>query len=713
MTAPRNLKTVAGCATRVTVSITAPEGADTELTAYVRAGGESLAANISGNEITFPPLEAGEHMYEVRCGGKTIAHGHLFVRQTAYPVGATDVVDWELDADLTITDAAQINLTLQPGPSGPAGADGQPGPAGADGQPGQPGTPGNLRPARCEQRAPYLFETWYEALDYGYGLLELQSGETSALPRGGGCSSIRAGSCLGRNFDWLYDNTPTAVVHTPAHAGRHATLGVSGAVSGLTAELLQSGEFTRAVGLLPFCIVDGLNDAGLAVSTNVVPHNDTSGIGDNSTVNPAVLRRARLSSVMLPRYILDNFSTAREAAAFIRDYVEVYHPAALIAQGYEQHYLLADGTDTLILEFIQGSTRVLEATHGSVDGTAAPWITNFHRWGSELDTMHHVSTPGSHSPGTTPSAESGLTPHAAGLERNNIIADWYFAAVTPVGMASVLDRVKFTRAYTDQGAANWYSDFVGGELTVDSSPNDYAGTMAAARAAYQERDRDNPQTWQTVHAAVYNLQALTLSLRTQEGDTDFAFRMPDNYSKPARCLRKLHTAGSSSYGYFVWAILGPNIFRAGTLKKISIKSRASGNPAGEKYLAIYQQGPDDGSDPRTWPLVACSTNKSGQSANKFADWLFKDCELREGYPLAIRACAAIPAQGEAWTIDDANRLGATTAPRPDGDTASGMWNNNTSHNDHLPEMSIEVLEEAWTAVAELEARVAALEARQS
>lgn len=124
MTTPRNLKTVAGCATRVTVTILpAPENAGGELTAYVQQQGGSTHAAVlqAGGQLIFPPLPAGEHLYEIRCDGRPICWGHLFARQSAYPPNPTDVVDWELAADLSVTDAAQITLTLTPGPQGPKG----------------------------------------------------------------------------------------------------------------------------------------------------------------------------------------------------------------------------------------------------------------------------------------------------------------------------------------------------------------------------------------------------------------------------------------------------------------------------------------------------------------------------------------------------------------------------------------------------------------
>lgn len=130
----KNIKTVAGCLTRVTCDITAPEGVDTTLTAFLVYEGESRPATLeSADVIIFPAVPYGHYAYEIRCGGKPVAFGHLLVRPSAFP--HTDgVVDYSLAVDLSTTDAAKIAITFNPGPKGESGHL----------QPVDPATPDNL-----------------------------------------------------------------------------------------------------------------------------------------------------------------------------------------------------------------------------------------------------------------------------------------------------------------------------------------------------------------------------------------------------------------------------------------------------------------------------------------------------------------------------------------------------------------------------------------
>lgn len=120
----QNIKTVAGCLTRVTCNISAPQGVDTTLRAYLVYEGESRPATMeSADVIIFPAVPYGHYAYEIRCGGKPVAFGHLLVRASAFP--HTDgVVDYALGADLSETEALSLSLSLTPGPRGPKGEDG-------------------------------------------------------------------------------------------------------------------------------------------------------------------------------------------------------------------------------------------------------------------------------------------------------------------------------------------------------------------------------------------------------------------------------------------------------------------------------------------------------------------------------------------------------------------------------------------------------------
>lgn len=180
----KNLKTVAGCLTRVTCNISAPEGADTALSAYLVYEGEPRPATMeSASVIIFPAVPYGHYAYEVRCGGKPVAFGHLLVRPSAFP--HTDgVVDFELTADLTTTDAATVEVNLTPGPRGPQGVQGpqgEPGPTGPQGEKGEPLSYADLTPEQRTELATPALEALVGRAVYTLDAAPATSGECDAM----------------------------------------------------------------------------------------------------------------------------------------------------------------------------------------------------------------------------------------------------------------------------------------------------------------------------------------------------------------------------------------------------------------------------------------------------------------------------------------------------------------------------------------------------
>ena len=114
----KNIKTVAGCFTNVTCNVSASDGREVKLTAYIAIGQErrpvpKKAANI----LVFPAVEYGQHLYEIRADGKPFIFGFLIVRPSAFPV-AEGTVDYTLNATLDSVDALHVDIELTPGPRG-------------------------------------------------------------------------------------------------------------------------------------------------------------------------------------------------------------------------------------------------------------------------------------------------------------------------------------------------------------------------------------------------------------------------------------------------------------------------------------------------------------------------------------------------------------------------------------------------------------------
>lgn len=374
--------------------------------------------------------------------------------------------------------------------------------------------------ATLTKKAPYLYETRYGKFDYAKAKAYFETKAPVVTPSG--CTAVSKGSFVGRNLDWLYNHQADIVVHSPELDGQYASVSMC-SETGLDASLVASGAYDEKWDLLPFFAQDGVNRFGVYANINVVPldHEPTT-----ATV-PAVAKRDRICALMLVRYILDTFTSAREAVNYIANYVEVYFPTTLQAMGYESHWMVKDRTATFIVEIVNNAVVVMENRHV---------LSNFYVHGVDFKPDGTVYTNADVADGYLPS-DYGITPHGSGLERHNLAVAARPLVSDKVGMRFLMNNLLFTKAYKNTTEPFWYSEYTGdgasGNVTVDT-PSESAlmdTRLALVQGWYESRERGDSLTWQTTHSCVYDLENLKVCVVAQEDVTsEYVFGIPMFYT---------------------------------------------------------------------------------------------------------------------------------------------------------------------------------------
>ena len=352
---------------------------------------------------------------------------------------------------------------------------------------------------RIEKIHDYVHEIWYDGADYSFAPL---------LPHSplGGCTSIRHGKFFARNLDWQYSECCEFFIHTPAANGRHAVDGFGGNIPALTKSVVESGEWNAAYNWLPLSIADGHNDAGLCASMNVVPTKTAPDTYERTTgTNPG---KPTLNGLMVVRYILDNHTDALAAAEDIRDNWNVVMPHTDTFDE-ELHFLIADKTQTIVLEFVGNEAVIIQKP--DQEG----YITNFRLTGVEYSEYDDLVI-------------DTIEPFGQGVERWEEIYNGISQYLTIENLLNDLEILYFTHAYNDDRQYNRRTDFAGlhDELTVQAiitTPSVYDATLAAAHQAYLDRTRDG-QTWQTTHSVVYDIETGECLFRTQQDESTITRR---------------------------------------------------------------------------------------------------------------------------------------------------------------------------------------------
>lgn len=346
-----------------------------------------------------------------------------------------------------------------------------------------------------ERVSDYLYTTEYNNYDYNEGTEFIKS-----IRPNGMCSTIRKNNIVGRNLDWYYDDCVNVVVKTKACQGRYATIGV--AHTQLTKAQADSGEWDDYYNVLPFLVGDCINEHGLYVSMNVVIADKGNTIGTNPDGET-------IPQLMLPRYICDYAKNVDEAYWLVHD-ANIVSPSEDF--GYEVHLMVCDKNNTYVMEFVNNQ---LESYSDE------KILTNFYLtdWAGEIkavflgDSVQDV-------------VDSGLSEHAMGIERYKILSDGYNSASTENDIRDLLRQVKYTLAYNKEQSPYWYSEFVGEDLTIFSSAEDFNEITKKAIDAFNHRDRKIKQTWQTCYSAIYDINSKKISIYSEEDfENKFEFKL--------------------------------------------------------------------------------------------------------------------------------------------------------------------------------------------
>ena len=334
-----------------------------------------------------------------------------------------------------------------------------------------------------KQIAPYLYEMTFT--DYVVDEDNVTHNAMEAF----GCSSVRNGNYYGRNFDYIFNDSPEFVVHMTAKEGRHASLGVA-THYGLRETNLLRGEYDKQLELVPNLTLDGINDAGVIASINVVPGKEDAGelIGTNPSGTP-------LHAAYVVRYILDNADSADEAVALLESR-NIYGSA--VSEMY-LHVMIADPVKTYVVEFIDNKLVAQEKTGDE------QIMTNF-----------YVNLP-------------ELTEHSAGVERYQILKENYAEGDSMVGMRNLMARVKYSNAY-NYSSEPWYSEAIPQSVlkSMDSEIFDeYYETFDNIRTDYWNyitndiRNPANTAFWHTTHNSIYDIENRALRITVQENYSDY------------------------------------------------------------------------------------------------------------------------------------------------------------------------------------------------
>lgn len=355
---------------------------------------------------------------------------------------------------------------------------------------------------------PYFFEMEYADIDYDNDAYNKSMTNSRASFDLFACSSARIGNFYGRNLDWYETEGVDVLIRVKKTTkAKYSSIGVATSTD-ISKDMMNRKVFNDYFALLPFRTMDGINEAGVAINTNVVPLGDKlkGQLTENHTTgtNPG---KENLFISAAVRYVLDNAGSVDEAIELLQN-KNVYG-----VKDKECHLMINDAEKTVIVEFIGNEMNVINC---STDGSDLPAImTNFYITGYDGNTDNIILEDNFGTINDT------LTDHAAGLERYKILYDGINKVSSMQDMAKLMKSVWYSQAYKDSTSPRWYSEFAADyrymgypdvTLYMDNTNGEQKGwfdfAFEVSKGIYQNAKSQpvkNGTIWITTHTTIYDL----------------------------------------------------------------------------------------------------------------------------------------------------------------------------------------------------------------
>lgn len=358
------------------------------------------------------------------------------------------------------------------------------------------------------------FETGNKELLAKYGALE----EMKAKAAAGACTSWRNGDFHGRNLDWYQANYGCLIIQMPKGKNvKHANVALANSNKTVTQEFIKAGgkvseELRNSIAA---SVVDGINDAGVAININIVPHQP----GDYY-----IGADGDLCCQAVARYVLDNAGSVEEAIDLLRG--RKVRQSIVALAGDQTHYMVSDPNVTAVIEWNNGEMTVTTYRQNengwfSINGNPAI-MTNFFDFagekypvGSDEFFNYHPTAMGVERWLTVkeqlPTAEKTVAANFAIAQ-----SVWYFKGLMTDKKPWYTDNAVAGTGY-GKDAQGWYYMIGDKRVDVDNATaamqGYWADNMESYWATYEKEFgvMDDPHVasntyWETSHTVIYDIK---------------------------------------------------------------------------------------------------------------------------------------------------------------------------------------------------------------
>ena len=299
------------------------------------------------------------------------------------------------------------------------------------------------------------------------------------------------GVTWGRNFDLIAGDAAGIIVRTTSKEGRYATIGMFGGMLWLNSDILDAGITDEDVKeLIPHFMLDGINEKGVAMESNVVNTLDAGSFTLHT--NPS---QKEVPQYCLIRYVLDRASSADEAVEIMKsiDIIDTLPDIyGLHKSNYELHFLITDKDKSYVVEFDNtkpDGEKMIIMPNEKIS-------TNFY--------LHLADIP-----------NNVYADYSEGIERYHKLKDNISSVNSVDTMKTLMQSIRYTNTNRLDGEnpINYsnYREHIP-EIIAEMKRNE-----AEITKILKDPKMNNPNhLWVTSHSVVYDLEKKTMSVAVYE-----------------------------------------------------------------------------------------------------------------------------------------------------------------------------------------------------
>ena len=410
-----------------------------------------------------------------------------------------------------------------------------------------------------------LYEMEFGNSDYAYAmsiLKDVRGKERDDIDKSsirfdlGFTSTVEQDGILARNYNDYIRDAATFVVRTKKGDGRFSSVGVVPGFDSMNDEFVGKAlKYDSYYKVLPFLLVDGINENGVVVTLSSYPVSDFSPetvldlykhgnfspkrreemiksmvkvkeersfedrMQDDRVLNSKELKKSGTEDgegifiIMSVRYLLDKAVSADNAIEILRKKKLIDYPTPDDKdRGY--HFMIADKDKCLCVEFIDGEMYV------DVDATV---MTDY-----SFNNLSSYSMMGQERYDTLKSRQRGMTSRRAII---NVMKDMYYSKAYDI---SDPNSCWYSECYTDKGLFTFNppsldqidENFDGSRFFLDYFDNVSLNQSEIRRMLSQKANKPkNNNVLYTAHTSVYDIKERNLTLIARENNIEFDFRI--------------------------------------------------------------------------------------------------------------------------------------------------------------------------------------------